>query len=249
MISSQEITDIFSILLEGVISRKPYETKRQNIYKKLGFDTSIGTLILLSLCTCSFLVAYISQFINSSILPSKAILLMLFISYFLIFLSLQIPMVYGKVKNTQERTVANFVKNKYQAEVRDWRIANELAEKSNFNKGVLEIVKIKIQHSVENIENIAKIKRIAKSIYSVLIVLIIVYAWIPNNVLWNSLNSDNLKISSGILALLSVLVAGINLVGELFLESSFQTEISKLKKCLYLIEQAKLLIDSRGKND
>lgn len=249
MISSQEITNIFSILLEEVISSKPYETKHQNIYKKLGFDTSLGTLILLGLCICSFLLAYISQLINSSILPSKAVLITLFISYFLIFLSLQIPIVYDRVKNTQERTVANFVKNKYQAEVRDWRIANELAEKSNFNKEVLEIVKTKIKHSVENTEDIAKIKRMAKSIYSILIVLIIVYAWIPTNVLWNSLNSDNLKILSGILALLSVLVAGINLVGELFLESSVQTEISKLKKCLYLIEQAKLLIDSRGIND
>lgn len=249
MITSQEVTKVFLILLEEIIAIEPYKSKCRNIYKEAGFDTSLGTLLLLCLCLLSLLLAYVSRLLKSPILPSKEIFLLLFVSYFLILLLLQIPVIYRNIKNTREQVIINFTKNKYQAEGREWRIANKLAKNSNFSKEVLEIVKIRINYSIENIEDIAKVKRIANNIYAIIFVIVIICAYTPNNVLSNTLKSDNIKLLPGILAVLSVLVAGINLVRELFFASSLQTEISKLKKCLCLIEQAKLLIDSISKDD
>lgn len=246
MTSKQEITAIFNTLSEKVIKITDPQIKHKSIFYKLAPDLSAQALVIASLFF--FSIAYISKITNVTIITSKLVWLVISCSYLLIFISLKIVTEYHSYKSPQEYIERRFNKVSFQAENYDWSIVNKLAEDSSFKKEPLEFVKIKINNSIENLEERDEISSVLKNILSIFIVAIVIYAFVPNNILLGIVKSNDIKNLSGFLTLLSAIITGIRLLLELYFISVRQSENSKLKRCLYLIEQAKLVIDS-GKID
>ncbi len=242
MISNQEVSAIFKTLSEKVIKITDPQIKNKNICDKLAPDLSAQALLIASLGF--FSIAYISKITNVTIITSKLVWLVISCSYLLIFILLEIVAEYHSYKSPQEYTERRFNKVSFQAKNYDWSIVNKLAEDSNFKKEPLEFVKIKINNLIENLKEKDEISSVLKNILSISIVAIVIYAFVPNNILLGIVKSNDIKNLSGFLTLLSAVIAGIRLLLELYFISVRQSENSKLKRCLYLIEQAKLMIDS-----
>ena len=83
-------------------------------------------------------------------------------------------------------------------------------------------------------------------VIAVIFIVLNIFIFLPYDLILNILLYTDIKLLPGILALLSVMGTGFILLGELFLASNSQFEMSKLKKCLCLLEQANILIDSIG---
>jgi len=245
MKNDQEIAQIYEILLKQVIENsKPKEAKHPNIWSKLA--PNISSRIILAIALVSFIFVCVSALINSTIILKA--MLTIFIILLFLFLLLYLIKELRSLKGIQKQIETNFKKIINQAETNDWSIVDQLIKAANFKKDILEVVKVKISSSIEEIKDRTEITYKFIKILSIFIIAIIIYGWIPSDLLLKIINSTDIKLWTGILALLSALLTGIVLVWELHFALDFQVEINKLKKCLYLLEQAKLLIDNVGFN-
>lgn len=256
MKDDQQVTNVFDLLLIKVIydekSKKSPLTQPISGWSVIA-PTSLTKLAVIGVGFFSILT-YISSLSNTTIIiagqliEAKTIYASIAACFLFFYEVLLIIRSSKQFKSLQKEFEEDFNKAKDEAKITDWQIVEDLIEQSNYKKEVLKYVNTKIIFLIEKRENRANATQKFAKIFAVLIVVMIIVIWFPSNLLTKLITSGDVRVWSGILALLSAAVAGVALIFELFLASTIEFQIIKLKRCLYLLEQAQLIINDLENN-
>jgi len=256
MKDNQQVSNVFELLFIKVVCDK--ESKTSTLTKpKYGWSgiapTSLTRLYVIGVVFFS-LLAYISSLSNKTtiiagqLIAYKTIYAIIAACFLLFYEILWIRRSIQQLKSPQEEIEEDFNKAKDEAITTDWQIVEDLIKQSNSKKEVLEYVKTKIVFLIEKRQDRANTTQLLVKIFAALIVVMTIVIFFSSNLLIKVITSGDVGVWSGRLALFSAAVAGITLIFELFLASTRDFQIIKLKRCLYLLEQAQLIINNVENN-
>lgn len=252
--SNKEVTKVFQLLLARVIE-KPKDDKANISYKSFWNKLAPTFLIKISFIggALFFVLSLISILLNHTVvvinitLPGKVFYFIIYLCFFTLFLWSRLSWDVRQLKSPQKYLEEEFVVAMNEAGVNDWQLVEAVVKEANHQKEILKYVEKKINRKLE-IQDREKSSTTVIQVCSVFSIVILILILFPQY-FQNLLESRDVKLWSGILALLAAVGAGFNLIYRLIIESGLQFQIVKLKDCICLLQQAQLLIDDFKDNE
>lgn len=243
--SNKEGTKVFKLLLTRVIEKQK-NVKSKSLWHRLAPTFLIKTFFISG--ASFFLLVLISAvlphqvgFFNKT-LPGTVVYSIMYLCFFALFLWSRLIWDIRHLKSPQKHLEDEFVVAMNEAEVDDWQLVEAVVKEANHQKEILEYVEKKINRKLEVIQDREKLSTTvlqACSIFSIGIVILILF---PQE-FQKLLESKDVKLWSGVLALITAVGAGLNLVYRIITESGLKFQIVKLKDCICILQQAQLMID------
>ena len=252
--SNKEVTKVFQLLLARVIE-KPKDDKANISYKSFWNKLAPTFLIKISFIggALFFVLSLISILLNHTVvvinitLPGKVFYFIIYLCFFTLFLWSRLSWDVRQLKSPQKYLEEEFVVAMNEAGVNDWQLVEAVVKEANHQKEILKYVEKKINRKLEIQDREKSSTTVIQdcSVFSIVILILILFPQYFQNLL----ESRDVKLWSGILALLAAVGAGFNLIYRLIIESGLQFQIVKLKDCICLLQQAQLLIDDFKDNE
>lgn len=248
----REVEDVFNLLLKTVITiPKVTSPKRFSRQQASNIWNNIAPTFLIQLsligCIFCFFAAILSNLISPVIAPVVTYFSLSFCFSAFFVLLWEIRWI-TQFKSSEKEVELNFQKYRDNAVTLDWQVINEIVETANYKKKVLQYVENKVEAIIEKQEdNLTGLDKFLK-----LVVIFIIIGGIaifnPSlfQILVNNILSGNISAVSATLAVLLVVGSGFVLIYGFIFESRNQVKISSYKMCLYLLQQAQLVVDRNG---
>lgn len=250
--ANEAVSNVFDLLFKQVVRVEKKDSKNTQISRY--FWNEIAPTLFLKICVIGtiffFLVAGMSAIINQSIILAGRTILtrtIYLVITFIFFVSFEISWLFRliqQLKGAQKQLEEDFYEAKDDATLVDWQIVEDIIKKANQQPYVLEYVGKKISHLIEQSQNKAKVNYVFIRILAFLIVGIFIGIYLPYDLLLKIITSSQINVWVGTIALLSTLQAAIVLIFDFILSSITEFKTGKLKKCLYLLDQAKLRVNN-----
>lgn len=174
----------------------------------------------------------------------KPLYIFIFIFFSVLFVFLWEIRILGQSKSLYKNIEETFTKASDEAGGCDWQMVEDIIKKAKKQKQILLYNENKIKRLIEKRQDSSELIPSLIRISAISIIVISIYIFLPFNVVINNIFSRDIKVLSSVLALLSAVGAGIVLLFEFINTSNLEYEISKYKSCLYLLQQAQLLLNN-----
>ncbi len=146
-----------------------------------------------------------------------------------------------QLKSSQKQIEHDFVITIDEARRNDWKLVEAPVKETNYQKEILEYVEKKINCKLEVIQDREELSHSLIQLCSVISIGILIYILVPQE-FEKLVFSRDIKTLPVVLTVLTALGAGFNLMYRFIIEESIKVQIIKLKNCIWLLQQAQLLI-------